>query len=1084
LSNRPKQRRLALAAAVSVVIASAGGSIAIAATSDSASTSSSLVPRVLANTVPRALADARELGQLASTERISLDLPLVLPHEAALDAYVAGEYTPGNPDYHKFLTPAQFGSEFGAPATEVTAATNALHALGLTTAAPSANRLFVSVSGTVATVERTFAVHLANFELGSLPAFYANTGDITLPASLSRVVSGVVGLDSAGTPQPQLQRPSLKELREHPNLGTPSGVDGGATPCAAADASGGYTAPDLATGYDFDGLYAKGFHGEGMSAALVEFDDFHDSNVSTMESCYGIKTPVTRRLVDGGVGGSPGTGEAEDMADITTLLEMDPKLAHLYVYEAPITDGGAVLKSGDAEIDLYNLFVSDDFAPVLSSSWGNCEELQSQAYNQLFATVAEEAAAQGQQIFEAAGDSGAVDCRGYPTPVSGSISVEQEAAVPWITGVGGTDLGVESTVQGAGIHDEDTWNDAGAGGGGQSTVWTMPSWQASYMATAHDTPPGEANDCGAPAGQYCRMVPDIALDADPDAGGAVNQGPVPPQFFGKDVGSPGYAIYCATSNCSLTSQLLPIGGLPIGIKPPSGAGGWYPIGGTSLATPLAASAAVLWDQEAKQAGLSGVGFLNPTLYQVASNPALYKADFHDITTDSNDAHYDTTDCPTGCNPSHLYSAGPGYDMASGLGSFDAARLGASLIAAGGAVALTPSNESMYGYRNGPATSNPVSITSGFVRARYRAKSSAEWLTVKRSGAVPTTLSWQVNPRHLSLGTHKGTITVTGTGGSTATLTVTYVVSRPARISVSSRSLHFSEQAIDSSGTPTTPTCGSSIWNDELESEVSGAPSGVTVAASSRNTLRIHNTGPAGSVLHYEALLYTYTGDWLTQDLDPGNNSSGFQTSPSQPLVATTGALAHGQSAPLQLASVANSNAVGGYAPMNQGTYSGIVQIRDESDPSIVKTIPVTLTLGSGKGTPTIAASPASVTVELAPSTLARFNLVLRDSSGTCGYAYSIASNAAWATFAPPYLESGAVGAAAATAPPSNPTDTGSGNGFTPITISSAGMQAGRTYHARITVQSQNAAGNPASVPITVHVLGPHGRTPSRRKHRR
>ena len=405
MSNRPKQRRLALAAAVSVAIASAGGSIAIAATSDSASTASSLVPRVLANTVPRVLADAHELGQLASTERISLDLPLVIPHEAALDAYVAGEYTPGNPDYHKFLTPAQFGREFGAPATEVTAATNALHALGLTTAAPSANRLFVSVSGTVATVERTFAVHLANFELGSLPAFYANTGDITLPASLSRIVSGVVGLDSAGTPQPQLQRPSLNELREHPNLGTPSGVDGGATPCGQAALGGGYTAPDLATGYDFDGLYAKGFHGEGMSAALVEFDDFHDSNVSTMESCYGIKTPVTRRLVDGGVGGPPGSGEAEDMADITTLLEMDPKLAHLYVYEAPITGGGAVLKTGDAEIDLYNAFVTDDLAPVLSSSWGNCEELQSQAYNDLFATVAEEAAAQGQQIFDAAGDS-------------------------------------------------------------------------------------------------------------------------------------------------------------------------------------------------------------------------------------------------------------------------------------------------------------------------------------------------------------------------------------------------------------------------------------------------------------------------------------------------------------------------------------------------------------------------------------------------------------------------------------------------------------------------------------------------------
>ncbi len=308
------------------------------------------------------------------------------------------------------------------------------------------------------------------------------------------------------------------------------------------------------------------------------------------------------------------------MADITTLLEMVPKLSHLYVYEAPITGGAAVLRTGDAEIDLYNAFVTDDAAPVLSSSWGNCEEFQSQAYNDLFATVAEEAAAQGQQIFDAAGDSGAVDCRGSATPTGGSISVEQEAAVPWITGVGGTDLGVESTVAGSGVHDEDTWNDAGAGGGGQSSAWTMPSWQASYLAAAHDTPSGAANDCGAPSGQLCRMVPDISLDADPDAGGLVDQGPLPPQFFGKDIGSPGYDTYCATSNCSLTSQLLPLP-VPIGIKPPGGAGGWYPIGGTSLATPLAASAAVLWDQLARHDGLSGVGFLNPSLYRVASDPS-------------------------------------------------------------------------------------------------------------------------------------------------------------------------------------------------------------------------------------------------------------------------------------------------------------------------------------------------------------------------------------------------------------------------------------------------------------------------------
>lgn len=143
---------------------------------------------------------------------------------------------------------------------------------------------------------------------------------------------------------------------------------------------------------------------------------------------------------------------------------------------------------------------------------------------------------------------------------------------------------------------------------------------------------------------------------------------------------------------------------------------------------------------------------------------------------------------------------------------------------------------------------------------------------------------------------------------------------------------------------------------------------------------------------------------------------------------------------------------------------------------------MTLTLGSGAGTPTVAATPSSISVALAPGTLARVNVVLRDPSGTCGYAYSLGSTAPWATFAPD-LQSGTVGGTPATAPPATATGTGSGNGFTPVTISAAGMRAGRTYRSQLTVQSQNAAGNPGTVPITVHVLGPHPSKPTRkRKH--
>jgi hypothetical protein len=1058
-----------------------GGSAALA---DSSGQGAGLVglTRLLPNTVSRLLSVATRLGPLAGGQKLALTLPLALPNQAALNTYVNGEYEPGSPDYRHFLTPAQFGARFGATSSEVGQAESALRSLGLTVTSSGANHLYVTATASVGLVEKLFGTAIDRFRLGGRALlsgrnFFANLSDIHLPAVLSGLVTGVIGLDNSIEAQSQLIRaprvhgitPASLMHEARPHAGSPVGVDGGATPCLAADA-GGYTAPDLATAYDFNGLYAKGFHGEGMSAALVEFDDYHDSNVAGMEKCYGMSTPVTRRLVDGGVGGTPGGGEAEDMSDITTLLEMLPKLAHLYVYEAPISGTGAVQNDGGAELDLYNAFVSDDVAPVLSSSWGNCEQLQSAAYDDLLGSIAEEAAAQGQQIFDAAGDSGAVDCRGYPSPVSGSISVEQEAAIPWITGVGGTDLGVASTIANTTIHDEETWNDNGAGGGGESSVWTMPAWQQAYLTATGDRPAGEVDDCGASGKLPCRMVPDIALNADDAAGGVLNTpgGPVPPQFFPTDVGSPGYSIYCATPTCALLSSL----GLPsLPIPSPGGLGDWEPIGGTSLATPLAAAAAVLWDQEAKAAGLSGLGFLNPSLYRVASNAAQYKTAFHDVTTDTNSDQYDSTDCPKGCNPNHLYAADTGYDMASGLGSINATVLGGDLIADAKSVDLTPSHEDMYGYVKGITTTQPVSVTSGYYGSTFTASSSAKWLVVAASGKVPGTLSWHVDPIGLAAGSYTGTITVKGASGGTATLGVSYSVTPAAKLSLSTKSLSFSEPAITSTGATTTATCDATTWNDELKDDGLNSASTDTsaVAPTSLASLGISNSGPAGSVLHYEAFLVTPTSGWLSTDLDPGNAPTGFQTGPGQPLVPTNGTVGAGATDELKLASVANNNALGGYPRLNQGTYTGLVQIRDLADPAVTDTVPVTLVLGSGKGTPTIAPSPGSISVTLAPGASTTESLVLADSSKTCGYAYSLSSGASWATINP-YLLSGTVPVPAATAAPTSATDTGSGNGFTPVTISAAGLAPG-TYKTNLTVNSQNAVTNPTVIPITLTIPG-------------
>jgi hypothetical protein len=1009
------------------------------------------VAKLLEGTVPSVVAAATKLGALAPSSTMTVVAPLTLPHRAALTDYLSAEYTKGSPTYHQFLNPQGFTAYFGASTAHVNTVTRVLDALGFNVAPVAANHLYVEFSGPAGLIERTFNTVIDRLRLpAALTTFVSNVTDLTLPPALSGLVSGLVGLDSLAVPQDNLAFPTAAARAAVgtaaaagalPTAIPDTGIDGGSAPCVAQIAGAGYTAPELARAYGFDGLYGQGYLGQGMTASLVEFDDYHDSNVATVQSCLNDPgTTVQRRLVDGGSGGPPAAGEVEVMSDVTAMLEMLPELSTLDVYVAPLTT--------TAEFDLWNAFVTDDNSPVLSSSWGNCEENAGASYARLLNVLAEEAAAQGQQIFEAAGDSGAVDCRGTPPPTGDSISVMTEAASPYVTGVGGTDLG-QRTALGLGQgRDEDTWNDAGAGGGGQSTYWSMPSWQAAVPSVT-TTPGTRPSACGAPAGTLCRELPDLSADADPDFG---LQTKTKLQFH-NDVGSLGYSIYCGTANCDLLGQLLPIE-LPITLPPPpalpDGLGGWFPVGGTSLATPLTAAAYLLWDQEARAHGLPRLGFLNPDLYAVAADPGAYARDFYDITSDSNSAQYDTSDCPSGCNPSGLYPAGPGYDMASGLGSYNATNLGADLVAQAAQVTLTPDTATVYGYTAGPPTTTPVVVSSA---ATYAVATSAPWLHA--TGGANGTLSWSADPTGMRPGSYTGSITVTG-AGRPAVLIVSYSVTPPAALSVSPGALSFSESAQGPKGQAAAPSCDATVWNDGLAGQVGGIAPALAADPASRQTLRITNSGPVGSVLHWSAFFYSETSSWLSQDIDPPG--SGLGTVAAPPLVSTEGAQAAGTTTPLYLASYANANALGGYPPMNQGTYHGVVLLRDLADPTTVVSVPATLVLGSGHGTPAMVATPAALHVSVGSGITATTALTLSDASKTCGYVFSAQSNVPWATVDP--------GAAA-------PSGTVAGGGATttlPIVLDTSGLAPG-TYHGSVEVQTQNAQPNPVTVPLTLTVTG-------------
>ena len=342
--------------------------------------------------------------------------------------------------------------------------------------------------------------------------------------------------------------------------------------------------------------------------------------------------------------------------------------------------------TSQAEYDTYNTAVTQDVAKVISTSWLQCEQFVGSGVIAAENTLFEQAAVQGQTILAAAGDSGSEGC--LQTFFNGDHpAVDDPASQPFVTGVGGTEWKEAETPP-----SETVWNDgprccSGAGGGGISQMWAMPAYQAD-ASPALDVTNGYSSGttCGASAGGYCREVPDVSALA----------GPTP------------YIFYVN--------------------------GKWAVYGGTSFATPLWASLIALTDASSSCAGET-VGFANPLLYQIASTDPTA---FNDIISGDNDL--------TGTN-SGLYPATPGYDMASGLGTPNAAALPSDLCAL-------------------PGTADPVTVVNpgpqstdlhqpATLAIDASDETPAQTLTFSALGLPP---GLSINP---SSGVISGTVTISG-----------------------------------------------------------------------------------------------------------------------------------------------------------------------------------------------------------------------------------------------------------------------------------------------------------------------------------
>jgi len=392
------------------------------------------------------------------------------------------------------------------------------------------------------------------------------------------------------------------------------------SPSAASDAAVRTSAPaltpdDIATIYNLKPLFASGIDGAGVAIAVIGMSPTQVDDIRAFRAMFNLPAsdPVSVLVGPAPPYSAPYTNES--VLDLQVSGAVAPNASLVYVYSANLTDG------------LWAT-VDRNLAPIISLSGAVCETDNPFPY--LRESIAQQANAQGITWMAGSGDAGAAGCDPFasasqPTATHG-LAVEIPAAYPEVTGVGGTqfngDFNSYWTASGSATGysalsyvPETSWNQSTSSlligtGGGASVLFPKPDWQIG---------PGVPND-------NARDVPDVSLVA-----------------------------YSTSYVTVLDGQMSFTGG------------------GTSASCPAFSGMVALLNQYLVRNGVlaqPGLGNINPALYKLAQ---LAPQAFHDITTGNNivPCAPGTPDCATGW---FGYSAGPGYDPVTGLGSVDAYQL--------------------------------------------------------------------------------------------------------------------------------------------------------------------------------------------------------------------------------------------------------------------------------------------------------------------------------------------------------------------------------------------------------------------------
>jgi subtilase family serine protease len=565
--------------------------------------------------------DAGRVDGKMKINGVSLVFNLSPGQQTGLQALLREQQDRSSPKYHKWLTPEQYAGRFGMSQSDLAKVTSWLQSEGFQVNSISRSRTRISFSGTAAEIEAAFRTEIHHYLVNG-ELHFANAMDLSVPAAFADTVLSVRNLSDL-RPKPRSSRSHQYASRLTPHY-------------TNSNTGYHYLAPaDFATIYDLNPLYTAGLDGTGQTIAIMGQSAIYTSDIDNFRANAGLPARTSSNFQQVQV---PNSGTATVITADLTEADLDLEwsegvapnvnLIFVFVGNNPTSDA----------FDALQYTVDNNLAPVISITYGNCEQTLGITEADTVQQWAQQANMQGQTIIAASGDSGAADCDPQDEdPATQGLAVDVPASIPEVTGVGGTEFyeqadptttfwNATNTADGGSAVSyipEIAWDDTvlneelSASGGGASIFFSKPTWQAG------DNVPADGQ----------RDVPDIALSASSD--------------------NDPYLI------CSSPDQSTPscVSGF-IGSN-----GKVLSSGGTSFGAPAFAGIVALINQS----NGSSQGNVNPTLYSLVQTAPTA---FHDITSGSNDVPCasGSPDCPS--NGIMGFVAGLGYDQTTGLGSLD------------------------------------------------------------------------------------------------------------------------------------------------------------------------------------------------------------------------------------------------------------------------------------------------------------------------------------------------------------------------------------------------------------------------------